>query len=35
MAEKKDIRALALPPELPALLLDWFAEHARDLPWRH
>ena len=34
MAEKKQIEALALPSELPALLLDWFAEHARDLPWR-
>ena len=24
----------ALPEHLPALLLPWFASHARDLPWR-
>ena len=24
----------ALPDNLPALLLPWFAENARDLPWR-
>ena len=34
MAGKQEICARALPPELPVLLLDWFREHARDLPWR-
>ena len=25
----------SLPKELPALLLDWYAQGHRDLPWRH
>lgn len=27
-------KAWALPPQLPALLLPWYAKNARDLPWR-
>ncbi len=34
MADKNQNSAKALPKELPGLLLDWFVQHARDLPWR-
>ena len=26
---------MTTPARFAALLLDWFAVHARDLPWRH
>lgn len=34
MAEKQNLRAGGIPAEVPALLLDWFEQNARDLPWR-
>ncbi len=34
MADQMKNGAKALPKELPALLLDWFAQNARELPWR-
>jgi A/G-specific adenine glycosylase len=33
MAHSPD--AAARPPHLAEILNDWFAQHARDLPWRH
>ncbi len=35
MPELKKLQDPAVYERLPALLLPWFADHARDLPWRH
>jgi A/G-specific adenine glycosylase len=38
MSNKKDTKAntggLILPPALPRLLLEWYGQNARPLPWR-
>ena len=34
MAEQQKFCAGGIPAEVPALLLEWFEQHARDLPWR-